>query len=135
MRKVWILRGMSFSFGDLMAPFLRGYHIEKEAANYLPQHDLKGLDVIKTMDPRAPHSPMLSFVECNAHNGHYMNLMYDITILQVRLCGVTKEKLQQLNSDYLDEQIKDDSDSDPDDKEGEYSEKGDPAYAPTDDEQ
>ncbi|MCE3049472.1 hypothetical protein HAX54_044935 [Datura stramonium] len=59
-----------------------------------------GIDVTKTKEPEGVNCPLLYVSERNARIGNMLPHLYGMQILQLRMNGVTQEKLQQLNMDY-----------------------------------
>ncbi|MCD7461523.1 hypothetical protein HAX54_046340 [Datura stramonium] len=92
---------------DLNSVGSRNKKIEEEVVDYRSRYDLKGLDVTKTKKPEGIHGPVLS---------------------------ISFE--EPFDDDDLtdDEKARIDSDLEFDGDDGEYSEMGEAAYAPTDDE-
>ncbi|MCE0481358.1 hypothetical protein HAX54_039040 [Datura stramonium] len=73
---------------------------DKEVVDYRPRYDPKGIDITKTKNPEGIHGPVLSISECHAQTDNILSHIYDMKMLQLRMNGVTEERLQQLNMDY-----------------------------------
>ncbi|MCD7472654.1 hypothetical protein HAX54_013953 [Datura stramonium] len=132
-------------------------HVAEQELSYklcVAQRDGKKMDVTKTNEPKAHHDPILYVFERNAKNDSYQSHIYGIAILQLRLsrrlnayyplnehararCRVRAEYEEPVDNEIPTNvtQAREDSNVESDDSNGEDSEMGEAAYAPTDDEQ
>ncbi|MCD7472261.1 hypothetical protein HAX54_013290, partial [Datura stramonium] len=78
----------------------RGTTLRRKEADYKPAYDLRGVDVTKTKEPEGINGPVLTVNERNARIDNMLSHLYGMQMLQLRMNGVTEEKLQQLNIDY-----------------------------------
>ncbi|MCD7455738.1 hypothetical protein HAX54_029382 [Datura stramonium] len=101
LKRARVKKGQNIRFRGLLTLFLRGHEIEEEEADYRPAYDPRGVDVTKAKEPEGVNGPALSVNERNAQIDNILSHLYDMQMLQLRMNGVTKEQLQQLNMDYL----------------------------------
>ncbi|MCE3216542.1 hypothetical protein HAX54_006842 [Datura stramonium] len=95
-----VKKDQSFGFEGLLTRFLRGHDIEEEEADYRPVYDPRGIDVTETKEPEGINGPVLSVNKHNTQIDNMLSHLYGMKMLQLRMNGVTEEKLQQLNMDY-----------------------------------
>ncbi|MCD7446268.1 hypothetical protein HAX54_050989 [Datura stramonium] len=100
LRRARVKKGQNIGFGGLLTRFLRGHQIEEEEVDYIPVYDPRGVGLTKTKKPEGVHGLVLSINEHNAQTGNMLSHMYHMEMLQLRMNGVSKEKLQQLIMDY-----------------------------------
>ncbi|MCD7468186.1 hypothetical protein HAX54_006148 [Datura stramonium] len=95
-----VKKGQNFEFGGLLTRFLWGYDIEEDEGDYRPAYDLRGVYVTKTKEPEGINGPVLIVNDHNAQIDNMLSHLYSMQMLQLRMDGMTKEQLQQLNIDY-----------------------------------
>ncbi|MCE3215355.1 hypothetical protein HAX54_002077 [Datura stramonium] len=91
---------LKLRIGVLLTRFLYGHYIEEEEVDYRPSYDPRGINVTKTKEPEGINSSILFVNERNARTDNMLSHLYGMQMLQLRMHGVTEEKLQQHNIDY-----------------------------------
>ncbi|MCD9643983.1 hypothetical protein HAX54_031895, partial [Datura stramonium] len=94
-----VKKGQNIGFRGLLNRFLRGHDIEEESY-YRSSYDPRGVDVTKTKEPEGINSPVFSINERNTRIDNMLIHLYGMQMLQLRMNGVTEEKIQQLYMDY-----------------------------------
>ncbi|MCE0480638.1 hypothetical protein HAX54_037664, partial [Datura stramonium] len=72
----------------------------QEEAAYRPAYDPRGVDVTKTKELEDINGLVLTVNERNARIDNILSHLNSMQMFQLRMNGVTKEQLQQLNIDY-----------------------------------